>query len=259
MGPCSPCPGERNPNRDCRHRKTPPHSRRPTCRRAPSLPKTRGGSPQQALISNRSKECREECGTMVFVTIAGASFGSSSRAGRSLGRRRPASVPRRLRPNSRQTYFVILSVSEGSIWGKVTDSSSIFRSPQNDNAVVALNHFLSGTHSSARPGRLRGSHLRCEPAPGARSKTLKHSLYIVRKLRGRLEYATGGNAERWKEKMFGAAAACRDRIRLQPCEPKPRHAETRKTRSAGFGTKISPTLLSKPNSAAARATLRVTP
>jgi hypothetical protein len=122
------------------------------------------------------------------------------------------------------------------------------------------NLLISSIYSScARPGRLRGSHLRCEPAPGARSKTLKHSLYIVRKLRGRLEYATGGNAERWKEKMFGAAAACRDRIRLQPCEPKPRHAETRKTRSAGFGTKISPTLLSKPNSAAARATLRVTP
>ncbi len=173
MGPCSPCPGERNPNRDCRHRKTPPHSRRPTCRRAPSLPKTRGGSPQQALISNRSKECGGGCGTMVFVTIAGVSFGSSSRAGRSLGRRRPASVPRRLRPNPRQTYFVILSVSEGSIWGKVTDSSSIFRSPQNDNAVFALNHFLSGTHSSARPGRLRGSHLRCEAGPGRKAKDLE--------------------------------------------------------------------------------------
>ena len=173
MGPCSPCPGERNPNRDCRHRKTPPHSRHPTCRRAPSLPKTRGGSPQQALISNRSKECGGGCGTMVFVTIAGASFGSPSRAGRSLGRLRPASVPRRLRPNPRQTYFVILSVSEGSIWGKVTDSSSIFRSSQNDNAVFALNHFLSGTHSSARPGRLRGSRFQREPAPGARSSDQK--------------------------------------------------------------------------------------
>ena len=32
-------------------------------------------------------------------------------------------------------------------------------------------------------------------------------------LRGRLEYATGGNAERWKEKMFGAVAACRDKHR----------------------------------------------
>ncbi len=28
--------------------------------------------------------------------------------------------------------------------------------------------------------------------------------------------------------MFGTAAACRDRIRLQPCEPKPRRAEARK-------------------------------
>ena len=78
-------------------------------------------------------------------------------------------MPRRLRPNPRQTYFVILSVSEGSIWGKVTDSSSIFRSSQNDNAVFALNRFRSGTHSGARPGRLRGSRFQREPAPGARS------------------------------------------------------------------------------------------
>ncbi len=82
-----------------------------------------------------------------------------------VARRAPQAAPAPLR----LPYFVILSVSEGSIWGKVTDSSSIFRSPQNDNAVFALNHFLSGTHSSARPGRLRGSHFRCEPAPGARS------------------------------------------------------------------------------------------
>ena len=89
-----------------------------------------------------------------------------SRAGRSLGRaeaRKHPAVARRAPQAApappRQPYFVILSVSEGSIWGKVTDSSSIFRSPQNDNAVFALNHFLSGTHSSARPGRLRGSHL----------------------------------------------------------------------------------------------------
>ncbi len=54
-----------------------------------------------------------------------------------------------------------------------TDSSSIFRSPQNDNAVFALNHFLSGTHSCARPGRLRGSRFQREPAPGARSSDQK--------------------------------------------------------------------------------------
>ena len=59
-----------------------------------------------------------------------------------------------------------------------TDSSSIFRSPQNDNAVFALNHFLSGTHSSARPGRLRGSRFQREPAPGARPKTLKCPLLV---------------------------------------------------------------------------------
>ena len=115
----------------------------------------------------------------------------SSRAGRSLGRRRPANirlspgVPRRLRPNPRQTYFVILSVSEGSIWGKVTDSSSIFRSPQNDNAVFALNHFLSGTHSSARPGRLRGSRLWARAGPGRKvfrirkRKSLRDMLAII--------------------------------------------------------------------------------
>jgi len=39
-------------------------------------------------------------------------------------------------------------------------------------------------------------------------------LFIVRKLRGRLEYATGGNVERWKEKMLGPAMAYRAKHRL---------------------------------------------
>ncbi len=64
---------------------------------------------------------------------------------------------------------VILRRSRRICNNRITDSSSIFRSPQNDNAVFALNHSGSGTHSSARPGRLWGSHLRCEPAPGVRS------------------------------------------------------------------------------------------
>ncbi len=133
---------------------------------------------------------RRRVRTMVFAKNAVTSCGSSSRAGR------------RLRPNPRQTHFVILSGAdrrtqraqrpladyaeqggerqtkcsqESMTNNKESDSSSIFRSPQNDNAAFALNHFRSGTHSSARPGRLRGSHLRCEPAPGARSETLKHS------------------------------------------------------------------------------------
>ena len=50
----------------------------------------------------------------------------------------------------------------------------------------------------------------------------------------------------WREKMFGAAAAYRAKHRLQPCEPKPRPAEARKTRSAGFGTRTTPIPLSKP-------------
>ena len=45
---------------------------------------------------------------MVFAANVVASCGSLSRAGRSLGRRRPASVPRRLRPNPK-SYFVILN------------------------------------------------------------------------------------------------------------------------------------------------------
>ncbi len=40
--------------------------------------------------------------------------------------------------------------------------------------------------------------------------------------------------ERWKEKMFGAAAACRDKHRLQPGEPKPRPAEARRHSPRGL-------------------------
>ena len=73
-----------------------------------------------------------------------------------------------------------------------------------------------------------------------RSAPQNDKLFIVRKLRSRLEYATGGNAERWKEKMFGATAVCRDKHRLQPCEPKPRHAETRRIYKSPFLTGLAP-------------------
>ncbi len=43
-----------------------------------------------------------------------------------------------------------------------------------------------------------------------------------------------------------AAAVCRNTIRLQPCEPKPRPAEARKTRPTGFGTRIFLVPLLKP-------------
>ena len=113
-------------------------------------------------------------------------------------RKHPAVAGRapQLRPNPRQTYFVILNEAKNlfpcepkaacglclamrrktnEVQSRIclrildTDSSSIFRSSQNDNAVFALNHFRSGTHSSARPGRLRGARFQREPAPGARS------------------------------------------------------------------------------------------
>ncbi len=145
-----------------------------------ALPSKSKVKPRRGLIQNSQlmDSLRKFDSTVVIlkqsdeesVFVSFSRFPPFRRAGRSLGRaeaRKHSAVAGRaprLRPNPRQTYFVILSVSEGSIWGKVTDSSSIFRSPQNDNAVFALNHFLSGTHSSARPGRLRGSRFQREPA-----------------------------------------------------------------------------------------------
>ena len=60
------------------------------------------------------------------------------------------------------------------------------------------------------------------------------------RLRGKLEYATGGNAERWREKVFGPAMAYRAKHRLQPCEPKPRHAEARRIYKSPFLTGLAP-------------------
>ena len=40
--------------------------------------------------------------------------------------------------------------------------------------------------------------------------------------------------------MFGAVAACRDKHRLQPCEPKPRHAEARRIYKSPFLTGLAP-------------------
>ena len=59
-------------------------------------------------------------------------------------------------------------------------------------------------------------------------------------LRSRLEYATGGNARRWRGMVFGAAAACRGKHRLQPCEPKPRPAEARRIYKSPFLTGLAP-------------------
>ena len=40
--------------------------------------------------------------------------------------------------------------------------------------------------------------------------------------------------------MFGAAAACRAKHRLQPCEPKPRPAEARRIYKSPFLTGLAP-------------------
>ncbi len=40
--------------------------------------------------------------------------------------------------------------------------------------------------------------------------------------------------------MFGAVAACRNTIRLQPCEPKPRPAEARRIYKSPFLTGLAP-------------------
>ena len=83
------------------------------------------------------------------------------------------------------------------------DSLSILRSPQNDNAVFALNHFLSGTHSSARPGRLRGSRFQREPAPGARPKTLASALPHQRNSRNVGHACHNCHSERSEESILG--------------------------------------------------------
>ena len=75
--------------------------------------------------------------------------------------------------------------------------------PQNDNAVFALNHFLSGTHSSARPGRLRGSRFQREPAPGARVETLASALPHQRNSHNVGHACHNCHSERSEESILG--------------------------------------------------------
>ena len=196
-----------------------------------------------------------------------------NRAGRSLGRRRPANirlspgVPRRLRPESQALCHS--ERSEESFPLRTKGRGRTMPSKEEKDKRSAVKDLFGERLQILR-----------------RSAPQNDKLFIVRKLRGRLEYATGGNASRYREKMFEATAACRTKHRLQPCEPKPRHAEARNTRPAGFGTNPSATcescvckstlLLNRANAAcggtpgdsrsgepprreaAARATLRIT-
>ncbi len=83
----------------------------PTLSKAPF---TRSRKPAAGVVSSRYEEYSGGCGTMVFAANVVASCGSLSRAGRSLGRRRPASVPRRLRPKLIATIF-LQSVRPGQL------------------------------------------------------------------------------------------------------------------------------------------------
>ncbi len=112
-----------------------------------------------------------------------------------------------------------------------------------------------------RPGRLWGSHLRCEPASGARSQTLKCLLPIIYTL-------FANSAADWNMQLAatrkGGGKRCSGRPRLVEintgfCRAS-RSPATRRladTRPVGFGTRTTPIPLSKPGSPAARTTLRV--
>ena len=75
----------------------------PTLSKAPF---TRPRKPAAGVVSSRYEEYSGGCGTMVSVRMSLHRAALLSRAGRSLGRRRPASVPRRLRPKLIATHFL---------------------------------------------------------------------------------------------------------------------------------------------------------
>ena len=75
----------------------------PTLSKAPF---TRSRKPAAGVVSSRYEEYSGGCGTMVSVRMSLHRAALLSRACRSLSRRRPASVPRRLRPKLFTTHFL---------------------------------------------------------------------------------------------------------------------------------------------------------
>ena len=77
-----------------------------------NTPVSRLRTPAAGAKSNRSEECGGGCGTMVLLQLPVHRTARLSRAGRSLGRHRPANirlspgVPRRLRPKLFTTHFL---------------------------------------------------------------------------------------------------------------------------------------------------------
>ncbi len=193
-------------------------------------------------------------------------------AGRSLGRRRPANirlspgVPRRLRPNPRQTYFVILSVSEESF-------SLANQRPRTDYAEqggerqtkcsqesfwARLQMFRCAQHDGCSGSSQGGERqTKCSQESVCRrygffvALLLRMTNYFLivncefcilncSQLRSRLGCAKLAATRLGKRELLFCVRFAKKRIAesgFQPCEPKPRPAEARKTRPAGFGTR----------------------
>jgi len=105
----------KNKHRRCRLRPAKTTNSWPLRRHPSEHPSTCCGSPQQAQGAIARRNAAENAEQWLLRLTLRRSSALLSRAGRSLGRRRPANirlspgVPLRLRPNPRQTYFVILS------------------------------------------------------------------------------------------------------------------------------------------------------
>ena len=117
-------------------------STRRSCRHLPRLPSRCCGSPQRRTCgSNRWNGCRREGKINAQFTI-----------NKSFSRVR----------------FMICHSEQSEESNLIESTEQMFHFVQHDTCCeVARTCFLC-----SRPGRLRGSHLWCEPAPGARSKTL---------------------------------------------------------------------------------------
>ncbi len=140
--PSNGCRGATNRRAACGNGKT-PNCHRPKAakrrsttirrRRTTSLPSHGRGGPQQARIAIANRNAAEDAEQWFLLQLPVHRAALLSRAGRSLGRRRPANirlspgVPRRLRPNLKP-YFVILSGAKNLFWARL----QMFRCAQHD-------------------------------------------------------------------------------------------------------------------------------
>ncbi len=137
-------------------------------------------------------------------------------AGRSLPQRRPASVPRRLRPKLFTTHF-LAKRSPGPAAGGAPVGASRPRAQglpyqkEKEPAIIVMlseakHLFWARLQILRRSAPQNDKLLNCSQTP---------------QQTGICNWRQHGKV---KEKMFETAATCRDKHRLQPCEPKPRPA-----------------------------------